>query len=70
MSKKFLLYASIFVDILDFTGIGHFLYFFDIILIVMHFVYAGPKAIAGILDMIPVVGFLPVFTIMSLTHDK
>ncbi|GAB3957216.1 hypothetical protein GCM10028805_49280 [Spirosoma harenae] len=66
--RQFVIGASIIADLLDFTGVGHFFYVADIIVIVLHMLHAGPKALLGILDMIPGVGLIPVFTFLSLSY--
>jgi hypothetical protein len=67
--RQFVIGASVLADLLDFTGVGHFLYFVDIIIIIIHLFHFGPKALWGIIDMIPAVGFLPVFTYLALSND-
>jgi hypothetical protein len=49
--RKFVIIASIIADLLDFTFIGHFIYPIDMIVIIIHMLYAGPKALIGVLDM-------------------
>lgn len=68
--RQFIIGASILADILDFTIVGQFIYVVDVIIIILHMVYAGPKALLGILDMIPGVGLIPVYTFLSLSYDK
>lgn len=68
--RTWVILASIFADILDLTGVGHVTYFVDAAVIVLHLVYAGPRALIGILDMIPGVGMAPVFTVLASTYDR
>jgi hypothetical protein len=68
--RQVVITASIIADALDFTGIGHFLYPIDLVVIFLHLLYAGPKALTGLLDMIPVVGVIPIYTILALTYKK
>jgi hypothetical protein len=48
-------------------GVGALL---DLPLIIMHFDYAGPAAAVTLLEAIPVVGLLPIFTIMALCYPN
>jgi hypothetical protein len=68
--RQLVIASSVIADLLDLTVVGHFLYFIDIAVIILHLVYAGPKALAGVLDMIPAVGMLPVFTILAVRYKK
>lgn len=68
--KQFVITASIVADLLDFTGIGHFMYPVDIVIIIIHMLYAGPKALIGVLDAVPVIGILPIYTFLALTYKK
>lgn len=68
--RQIVIGASVIADLLDFTGIGHFMYFIDIIVIIAHMVHFGPKALWGILDMVPMVGVLPIFTYLALSNEK
>jgi hypothetical protein len=68
--RQFVIVASIIADLLDFTGIGHFMYPIDMIVIIIHMLYVGPKALVGVLDMVPAVGVLPIYTFLSLTYPN
>ena len=69
MFRNIIVGISILADLLDFTGVGHFLYFIDVVVIILHMLYAGPKALIGILDMLPGIGVLPIYTALSLTYE-
>lgn len=37
---------------------------------VLHFLYAGPRAVFVLAEYIPFVGFLPIYTVAALCYDK
>lgn len=73
MNKTTLLFVSIFTDTLDIfvvgqiPGLGQII---DLPAALMHFVFAGPAALVTLLDMVPVVGIIPIFTLMALSYEK
>lgn len=70
MKKWTIVGLSILADALDFTGIGQIFYIVDFVIIIIHLLYAGPKALIGILDLIPGVGFIPIYTFLALTYKN
>jgi hypothetical protein len=70
MNKGTVVGFSVVADVLDFTGIGQIFYIVDFVIIIIHLLYAGPRALLGILDMIPGVGFLPIYTFLALTYKS
>jgi hypothetical protein len=73
VTKKHLLIASLIADALDFAVIGQMpglSWFIDIPLIAMHVAYAGPAGFSTLLELVPVVGTLPLFTIAALSHGE
>lgn len=71
MTKSQLIAWSAARDVLDLTPVGHIPLLdqlLDIPIIAMHFRYAGPRAFAVIPELVPLVGVLPVFTIMALMY--
>lgn len=65
LNSKTLLIASIVADLLDIAiigqtpGVGHLL---DFPVFVMHFMAGGPRAAFTLLEAIPGIGFLPIFS--------
>jgi hypothetical protein len=71
MSRKTLLVFSIFADVLDFLVVGQIpilSWVIDIPLIVLHVQYAGLRGLWTLLELVPFVGLLPVFTIATFAH--
>ena len=68
MNRGQLIMWSVIADVLDIVVIGQtpIGWVIDLPLIVMHFVAYGPAAILNLLELIPGIGFIPVFTIMAL----
>lgn len=73
MNSKALLATSVFADFLDFgvigqiPGVGHFL---DIPVFIMHFLAGGPKAAMVLLEVLPGVGFMPIYTYFAWKYHK
>lgn len=67
--KKWVIGASVVADLLDLTGVGHLAWFVDVAVVVLHFAYAGPRALIGILDLVPGLGLAPIFTVLALFYD-
>jgi bacteriorhodopsin len=42
----------------------------DIPVIIMHLAYAGPVGLGTLLELVPVVGILPVFTLAAAGYEK
>jgi hypothetical protein len=75
ISKKTLLTVSIIadaVDVLLLAGIspGPWSIITEGPVTVMHFMYAGPRAIAVLTEFIPIAGFLPIYTIAALLYPN
>jgi hypothetical protein len=74
MTKKMLVAVSADADALDVVVIGQLpglSWFIDAPVLAMHFMYAGPKALPTLLELVPVVGTIPLFTIAALSYpDK
>jgi len=73
MSRKTLLVTSLIADVLDILVIGQvpgLSWIIDLPLIVMHVAYAGPSGFSTLVELVPVVGTLPLFTLAALSHGK
>lgn len=73
MTRKQVIIASIVADILDIFVIGQIpgvSWFIDIPVIVMHVAYAGPSGYSTLLELIPGIGTLPIFTIAGFMHEE
>lgn len=73
MTRSQLIKWSIARDALNFIGIGQIpglCWLLDLPLIVMHFRYAGPASLFTLLETIPVIGFVPFFTIAALCYPE
>lgn len=66
ISFKTLLIASVVGDILDLFTLS--LPVFDLPITVLHFMYAGPLAIATLTEYIPVIGGLPLYTVAAFLY--
>lgn len=68
MTRKTLITWSVIRDLLDFMvvgqipGLGQLL---DVPILMMHYAYAGANANFALPELIPTVGFLPIFTIAA-----
>lgn len=72
MTKQQLIIASIIADVLDVFVVGQIpglSWFIDIPVICLHIAFAGPKGFFTILELIPVVGTLPLFTVAAFSHE-
>lgn len=75
ISRKTLITASIIadaVDVLFLVGIspGPWSAITEGPVTMMHFMYAGPRAVAVLAEIIPFAGFLPIYTIAALLYPK
>ena len=73
MTKAQLIKWSAARDMLDLFIIGQippFNWLLDIPLFIMHFAYAGPMALVGLLELIPVVGMFPFFSTLAALYPK
>ncbi len=74
ISRKLLIAVSAIGDGLDFLGFGAFPFFWSVVIdapiTILHFLYAGPRALVVLAEYIPMVGFLPIYTIAALAYDK
>ncbi|MBL9118516.1 MAG: hypothetical protein JNL80_01220 [Phycisphaerae bacterium] len=71
MTKSQLILLSAVRDVLDFTPIGHIPVLdqlLDIPVIVAHFRYAGPRAFVVIPELMPLIGILPLYTLVALFY--
>ena len=71
VSRKTLLIASLIADLLDLLLVGQvpgLSYFIDGPLIAMHVAFAGPAGLATLLELVPVIGTLPLFTIAAMRY--
>jgi hypothetical protein len=73
LNSNTLLTFSIIADVLDIAiigqtpGIGHIL---DLPVFIMHFMAGGPKAAFTLLEAIPGIGFLPIFSWFAWKYHK
>jgi hypothetical protein len=68
MTKGDLIKISMVADFLDFVVVGQIpvlSWVIDIPVIIMHVIYAGPSGLSTLLELVPIVGILPVFTIAA-----
>lgn len=73
MTRKDLITASIIADVLDIFVIGQIpglSWFVDIPVIIMHVSFAGSAGFSTLLELVPGVGTLPVFTIAAFSHSE
>lgn len=71
MSKKTLLAVSVFSDVLDLAIVGQIPglnLLIDLPVVAMHVYYAGPKGLWTLLELLPGVGFVPVFTMAAMSY--
>jgi hypothetical protein len=73
VSRKTLLIASVIADAVElltvsFWGGTQWFPFLETPVIVLHFMYAGPKAALAMFDLIPGLGLLPLYTIAALLY--
>ena len=73
ISRKTLLIASVVADVVDlltvsFGGGTQWFPFIEIPVVILHFMYAGPKAALAMFDLIPGLGLLPLYTIAALLY--
>jgi hypothetical protein len=68
MKKADLVKLSMLADFLDIVVVGQIpvlSWVIDIPVIIMHVAYAGPTGLSTLLELIPVVGILPIFTMAA-----
>ena len=73
MTRQELIMASLVADILDILVIGQIpglSWFIDIPIICMHVSFAGAAGLGTLIELVPVVGTLPLFTIAACCHSK
>jgi hypothetical protein len=71
VSKQVLVAASLIADALDMAVVGMIpgiSWFIDLPVIAMHVAFAGPKGFMTIIELVPVVGLIPVFTIAAMSY--
>lgn len=72
MNKQQLIVASIIADVLDVFVVGQIpvlSWFIDIPIIIMHVNFAGAKGFMTLIELVPVVGTLPLFTFAAFSHS-
>lgn len=73
MTRQQLIVASVIADVLDVFVIGQvpgLSWFIDIPIICMHVAFAGPKGFMTLIELVPVVGTLPLFTFAAFSHER
>jgi hypothetical protein len=73
MTKSQLIKWSFGRDVLDWLGIGQvppLSWILDVPILWKHFEYAGPAACIAALELIPVVGALPIFTVAAMLYPN
>jgi len=73
MTRSQLIGVSLAADILDVLVVGQLpviSWVIDIPVILMHLKFAGAKGFWTILELVPVVGTLPLFTVAAFTHEN
>lgn len=73
MTKSDVVIVSVIRDLLDFTPFGHIPLLdqmLDLPVIYMHVKYAGPRGLTTIPELIPLVGILPIFTVLALSYPS
>jgi hypothetical protein len=73
VDRKTLIGWSIAADVLDVIAVGQIpglSWFIDIPILLLHVAFAGPKGFFTLLEMIPVVGTIPLFTISAFVQEK
>lgn len=71
MTKQQLIIVSVVADVLDVLVIGQvpgLSWFIDIPIILAHLSYAGPRGWTTLMELVPFVGTLPLFTIAAMSH--
>jgi hypothetical protein len=71
LTKQQLIVFSVVADVLDVLVIGQvpgLSWFIDIPVILMHLAYAGSRGWTTLIELVPVVGTLPLFTIAAMSH--
>jgi hypothetical protein len=71
VSRKTLLIVSLIADALDIMVVGQIpglSWIIDLPVIAMHVAFAGPAGFSTLLELVPVVGTIPLFTLAALTH--
>jgi hypothetical protein len=71
MTKKTLITCSIIRDALNWLLVGQIpgvCQLLDVPLLIMHYKYAGPQASWTLLELIPMVGLIPIFTIAACNY--
>ena|GEM_PF-5800494 len=72
MTKKQLLIASGIADSLDLIAVGQIpglSWFVDIPVLLIHVAFAGPKGWITVLELVPLVGTIPIFTLAALQYE-
>ena len=73
MDRKTLIIFSIIADVLDLLVIGQIpvlSWVIDIPLIIMHVSFAGMAGFWTVVELVPVAGLLPLFTVAAFAHRE
>lgn len=73
MDRTTLIIWSLIADILDFIAIGQapvLSWIIDVPVIIMHVSFGGLKGLATMLELVPVVGTIPLFTISAIVLKR
>ena len=73
MKKSTLIWLSLAADILDIMVVGQVpvvSWFIDIPVISCQVLYAGPAGFLTMVELVPVVGTIPLFTAAALMHEN
>jgi hypothetical protein len=73
VTRQNLIVASLIADALDIAVVGQWpglSWLIDLPLIALHVWYAGPAGLPTLLELVPVVGTLPLFTVAAFSHVR
>ena len=71
LTRKLLIIASLVADALDIAVVGQIpglSYAIDLPIIAMHVAFAGPAGLATLLELVPMVGTVPMFTAAAMMY--
>ena len=72
MTKGNLVKISMVADFLDFVVVGQIpvlSWVIDLPVIIMHVAYAGPAGLTTLIELVPFVGILPMFTLAAAYYE-
>lgn len=70
INRTTLILVSIVFDLLDFAAITQAAPYLEIPVLAMHWLYAGPKGLFTMVDMVPGVGYFPFYTLAALMYRE